>query len=67
MEAAMVGGTMVVEEAVVEEEVVAAEEAATAVESLGISPEIAHQVLVEFIVRVVYVLRIVLSFYFNMF
>ncbi|KHN05412.1 Glycine-rich protein 2 [Glycine soja] len=51
---------------VVVEEVVAAEEAATAVESLGILPEIAHQVLVEFTVRVVYVLRIVLSFHFNM-
>uniref|UniRef100_I1LPP4 CSD domain-containing protein n=1 Tax=Glycine max TaxID=3847 RepID=I1LPP4_SOYBN len=54
------GGTLVVEAAA------AAEEAATAVESLGILPEIAHQVLVEFTVRVVYVLRIVLSFYFNM-
>lgn len=60
MEAAVAGGTVVVEAAA------AAEEAATAVESLGILPEIAHQVLVEFTVRVVYVLRIVLSFYFNM-
>ena len=60
MEAAVAGGTVVVEE------VVAAEEAATAVESLGISPEIAHQVLVEITVMVVYVMRIVLSFYFNM-
>lgn len=61
MEAAVAGGTVVEAAAAA-----AAEEAATAVESLGILPEIAHQVLVEFTVRVVYVLRIVLSFHFNM-